>query len=243
MFSRFAHLVCTKCGASYERDSRREPLPGRRLRGLALRSLPRPRARPRRRRADVRARSGAGTSSCRSRTPTTSSRSAKAARRCCARIGSARPRASPTSGSRTKSGTRRAPSRRAASRPPCRRRRSSASRTIALPTAGNAGGAAAAYAAKAGLECHVFMPARHAARLPARVRALRREGHAGGRPDRRLRQDRRGAREGEGLARRLDAEGALPRRGQEDDGLRARRGLRLGAAGRRSSTRPAAARA
>jgi threonine synthase len=29
---------------------------------------------------------------------------------------------------------------------------------IALPTAGNAGGAAAAYAAKAGLECHVFMP-------------------------------------------------------------------------------------
>jgi threonine synthase len=30
--------------------------------------------------------------------------------------------------------------------------------SIALPTAGNAGGAAAAYAAKAGLECHVFMP-------------------------------------------------------------------------------------
>ncbi len=31
-------------------------------------------------------------------------------------------------------------------------------RAIALPTAGNAGGAAAAYAAKAGLACHVFMP-------------------------------------------------------------------------------------
>jgi threonine synthase len=30
---------------------------------------------------------------------------------------------------------------------------------IALPTAGNAGGAAAAYAAKAGIACHVFMPA------------------------------------------------------------------------------------
>lgn len=30
---------------------------------------------------------------------------------------------------------------------------------LALPTAGNAGGAAAAYAARAGLECHVFMPA------------------------------------------------------------------------------------
>ena len=29
---------------------------------------------------------------------------------------------------------------------------------IALPTAGNAGGAAAAYAAAAGIECHVFMP-------------------------------------------------------------------------------------
>jgi threonine synthase len=27
-----------------------------------------------------------------------------------------------------------------------------------LPTAGNADGAAAAYAAKAGMECHVFMP-------------------------------------------------------------------------------------
>ena len=30
---------------------------------------------------------------------------------------------------------------------------------IAVPTAGNAGGAAAAYAAKAGMACHVFMPA------------------------------------------------------------------------------------
>jgi threonine synthase len=29
---------------------------------------------------------------------------------------------------------------------------------LALPTAGNAGGAAAAYAARAGMECHVFMP-------------------------------------------------------------------------------------
>ncbi len=31
-------------------------------------------------------------------------------------------------------------------------------KAIALPTAGNAGGAAAAYAAKAGLACHVYMP-------------------------------------------------------------------------------------
>ncbi len=32
-------------------------------------------------------------------------------------------------------------------------------RTVALPSAGNAGGAAAFYAARAGMECHVFMPA------------------------------------------------------------------------------------
>jgi len=31
-------------------------------------------------------------------------------------------------------------------------------RKVAVPTAGNAGSAAAAYAAKAGMECHVFMP-------------------------------------------------------------------------------------
>jgi threonine synthase len=37
--------------------------------------------------------------------------------------------------------------------------RARGARAIALPTAGNAGGAAAAYAAKAGLRCHVFMPA------------------------------------------------------------------------------------
>ncbi len=36
--------------------------------------------------------------------------------------------------------------------------RSLGARAIALPTAGNAGGAAAAYAAKAGIACHVFMP-------------------------------------------------------------------------------------
>jgi threonine synthase len=32
-------------------------------------------------------------------------------------------------------------------------------KSIALPTAGNAGGAAAAYAARAGIACHIFMPA------------------------------------------------------------------------------------
>ena len=34
-------------------------------------------------------------------------------------------------------------------------------RKLAIPTAGNAGGALAAYAAAAGLECHVFMPRHH----------------------------------------------------------------------------------
>ena len=38
------------------------------------------------------------------------------------------------------------------------RARELGARSIALPTAGNAGGAAAAYAARAGIECHVFMP-------------------------------------------------------------------------------------
>ena len=32
-------------------------------------------------------------------------------------------------------------------------------KSVALPTAGNAGGAAAAYAARAGMDCYVFMPA------------------------------------------------------------------------------------
>ena len=100
---------------------------------------------------------------------------------------------------------------------------------IALPTAGNAGGAAAAYAAKAGMECHVFMPEDtprvfriECERYGAKVTLV-----AGLIDDcGRLVAERAAAR---GLARRLDAEGALPRRGQEDDGLRARRGLRLGA--------------
>ena len=51
---------------------------------------------------------------------------------------------------------------------------------VALPTAGNAGGAAAAYAARAGLECFVFMPhdtpvvnqSRHLCGAGARVNSL-----------------------------------------------------------------------
>ena len=65
-----------------------------------------------------------------------------------------------------------------------------------------------------------------------RVRALRREGHARRRPHQRLRPHRRARRGARGLVRRLDAQGALPRRGQEDDGLRAGRAVRLEAARR-----------
>ena len=159
-------------------------------------------------------------------------RSAKAARRCCAPSASARPPDSPISGSRTRAEIPPAPSRRADSPRPSRARKSSATTKIALPTAGNAGGAAAAYAAKAGMECHVFMPRDtpplfrlECERYGAHVTLVDGLIDACGRIVARARAARR-------LARRLDAQGAVPRRGQEDDGLRARRGLRLGAAGR-----------
>ena len=45
------------------------------------------------------------------------------------------------------------------------------------------------------------------------------------------------------VVRRLDAEGAVPRRGEEDDGIRAGRADRAGRSPTSSSTRPAAARA
>ena len=51
--------------------------------------------------------------------------------------------------------------------------------------------------------------------------------HARRRPDHRRRPDRRRARQAARLVRRLDAQGAVPHRGQEDDGLRARRAARL----------------
>jgi threonine synthase len=45
-------------------------------------------------------------------------------------------------------------------------------REVALPTAGNAGAAAAAYAARAGLVCHVFAPRDTSAAILAQIRAL-----------------------------------------------------------------------
>ncbi len=103
---------------------------------------------------------------------------------------------------------------------------------MAMPTNGNAGAALAAYASRCGIKTTIFCPEdtpevnvseialQGAQRLPRQ------------RPDRRLRQDRRRG-QGQGrLVRHLDAEGAVPDRGQEDDGARARRAARLGGARR-----------
>ena len=64
----------------------------------------------------------------------------------------------PNSGSRMSRRTRPRVSRRAAWRSPSRWRSISGATKLAVPTAGNAGGALAAYAARAGLEAHIFMP-------------------------------------------------------------------------------------
>ena len=103
---------------------------------------------------------------------------------------------------------------------------------IAMPTNGNAGAALAAYGARAGIETIVICPAEtpeinvtETAAYGARVYVA--DGQI----------DECGALVGKGAAagpvvRLLDAEGALPARGQEGDGLRARRAARLGIARR-----------
>ena len=63
---------------------------------------------------------------------------------------------------------------------------------LALPTAGNAGGAAAAYAARAGLECFVFMPDDTPVVNQMEAMQFRSEGVSRQRPHQRLRQDRPG---------------------------------------------------
>ena len=60
---------------------------------------------------------------------------------------------------------------------------------LAIPSAGNAASALAAYAAAAGIEAHIFMPKDVPHGQPHRVQRLRRERHAGRRPDQRLRQE------------------------------------------------------
>ena len=112
---------------------------------------------------------------------------------------------------------------------------------IAMPTNGNAGAALAAYGARAGIETVVICPAEtpeinvtETAAYGARVYVA--DGQI----------DECGALVGKGAARGpvvrlLDPEGAVPPRGQEGDGLRARRAARLGSCPTRSSIRPAAA--
>ena len=114
--------------------------------------------------------------------------------------------------------------------------------TIALPTAGNAGNAAAAY-------CRRRRPRVRGVHPEGREAAVRRRMPRSTAPNvtlvdglitdagRIAAETRRAAR----LVRRLDAQGAVPHRRQEDDGLRARRadGLASGPTG--SSIRPAAA--
>ena len=80
---------------------------------------------------------------------------------------------------------------------------------VAIPTAGNAGGAMAAYAARAGMEAYVFMPADtplinqfEAALAGAKVLS-------GRWPDHRLRPHCRGGQREDGLVRYLHSQGAV----------------------------------
>ena len=99
-----------------------------------------------------------------------------------------RPRA--TCGSRTNRSCRPAASRAAAWRWRSRMAKHFGVKRVAIPTAGNAGGAAAAYAARAGLECFVFMPDDTPVINQYEVPPGRREDVSRQRPDHRLRPDR-----------------------------------------------------
>ena len=105
---------------------------------------------------------------------------------------------------------------------------------LAAPSAGNAGGALAAYAAAAGIEAYVFMPKDVPHRQSSGGRGLRRAPDAGGWADQRLRTNGGRAQRAGRMVRRLDAEGAVSRRGQEDHGLRGGRANGLELAGRDS---------
>ena len=78
-----------------------------------------------------------------------------------------------------------------------------------------------------GCACQVFIPQGRQAAVHRRVPPVWRHGHAGRRPDHRCRQGGRGTGQAARLVRRLHAEGAVPHRRQEDDGLRAGRAARL----------------
>ena len=72
----------------------------------------------------------------------------------------------------------------------------------------------------------------HAADDRSRDRLVRRRGVSGAGFDRRCGRGREARLHRARLVRRVDAEGALPHRGEEDDGVRARRTARVEAAGR-----------
>ena len=109
---------------------------------------------------------------------------------------------------------------------------SSGSTRIAMPTNGNAGAALAAYGAAAGIETIVICPAETPAINIAETARLWRAGVRRRRADRRVRRAGRQGRGRGAVVRLLDAQGALPARGQEGDGVRACRAARLGGARR-----------
>ena len=157
MFSRFAHLVCTKCGATYERDSRKNlcPVPGcggslfARYHALALdreKVTGRPRTiwrwhelMPVEDPENVVTLGEGGTPLLRAD-----------------RLGS--PAGFTDLWIKDEAGNPTASFKARGLCAAVSKAKELGVRAIALPTAGNAGGAAAAYAAKAGLTCHVFMP-------------------------------------------------------------------------------------
>ncbi len=103
---------------------------------------------------------------------------------------------------------------------------------LAVPSAGNAASALAAYAAAAGIEAHIFMPRDVPAGEPGRVPQLWRAGHSGGRPHQRLRPHGRRAQRARRLVRYLHPQGALSGGRQEDHGLRDRGAIGMGGARR-----------
>ncbi len=103
---------------------------------------------------------------------------------------------------------------------------------MAMPTNGNAGAALAAYATRAGIKTTIFCPEDTPEVNVSEIALQGATRLSRQRPDRRLRQDRRRG-QGQGrLVRHLDPEGAVPDRGQEDDGPRACRAARLAGARR-----------
>ena len=98
---------------------------------------------------------------------------------------------------------------------------------MAMPTNGNAGAALAAYASHAGIKTTIFCPEDTPEVNRQRDRHAGRRGLSRQRPDRRLRKNRRRGQAKSRLVRRLDLEGAVSDRRQEDHGARARRAARL----------------